>query len=131
MFIRVDLCWYSCIRTDLIIDHTETYLDPSQTSKMELFTKIVYGRFSRLLFLQKISIVDLRLGSKYASVSYRYFLNKMNLETCEPLYPCSTLNLCRTREYLYGFASDDSFFFLSKFNMLKVTVNKRVMKSET
>ena len=42
---------------------------PSQTSKMELFAKIING-FQLLNIFAKISILDVRLGFEYASAEY-------------------------------------------------------------
>ena len=51
--------------------HSDGYLEPSQTSTMKPFCKISSRLSSRYLFLQKKLIVDVRLGSKYASVTYQ------------------------------------------------------------
>ena len=48
--------------------YAETYLQPSWTSAMELFAKIVTK--SHALFSQKKSIVDVPLDYKYASLLY-------------------------------------------------------------
>ena len=45
----------------------EAYLEPSKTSKMECFCENSES-FSSSLYLQKIPLVDVRLGSKYTSV---------------------------------------------------------------
>ena len=42
---------------------SETYLEPSRTSTMELFL----GKWLTTLILQPRSIVDVKLGSKYTS----------------------------------------------------------------
>ena len=44
---------------------TETYSEPSRTSKMDFFAK----EFKGLKRFQKIYIFDVRLGSEYASAS--------------------------------------------------------------
>ena len=49
---------------------SEAYSEPGQTSKMELFAKIVRG-FQPLIFYAKSSVLDVSLGSGYAS---GYFL---------------------------------------------------------
>ena len=46
---------------ETVAHRTEVHLEPSRTSAMELFVKIING----FLFSQKNSIVDIRLGSKY------------------------------------------------------------------
>ena len=46
---------------------SEAYLETSRTSTMELFFAKI-AAFSRQLFSQKCSIVDVRLGSKYTFV---------------------------------------------------------------
>ena len=45
---------------------TEAYSEPSRTSKMELFAKIVNSRTPLIIFT-KSSILDVWLGSEYAS----------------------------------------------------------------
>ena len=47
-------------------DVIEAYLEPLQTSKLELFAKIVNG-FKPLTVFSKSSILDVSSGSKYAS----------------------------------------------------------------
>ena len=51
--------------------HSDGYLEPSQTSTTKPFCKISSRLSSRYLVLQKRLIVDVRLGSKYASVTYQ------------------------------------------------------------
>ena len=48
----------------------EAYLEPSRSSTMERFLRKYLTADSASLFLQKSFIVDVRLGSKYASVSF-------------------------------------------------------------
>ena len=47
----------------------EVYSEPSRTSKVVLFAKIVNG-FHLLTIFAKGSILDVRMGSEYASTSY-------------------------------------------------------------
>ena len=47
-------------------EDVDTYSEPSRTSKMELFAKIVKG-FLPLTTFAKTSILDVPLGSEYAS----------------------------------------------------------------
>ena len=56
------------------------YLEPSRTSTMKRFCE--YSSKSRKLFLQKISIVDVRLDSKYTSEN-PYFLD---MKSSTPVY---------------------------------------------
>ena len=49
-----------------MINTTEAYSEPSRTSKMELFAKIV-NSFQRLTIFAKSAIFDIRLRSEYAS----------------------------------------------------------------
>ena len=48
---------------------SEAYSEPSQTSKMELFVKIING-WKPLTFLTKSSILDVRPGFDYASTFF-------------------------------------------------------------
>ena len=64
----------------------KVYLEPNQTSPMELYAKLVNGR-KQLKFYEKISIVDVRLGSKYA---FAYSNNLQNLQIhSHSFLPCT------------------------------------------
>ena len=58
--------------------YTEAYSEPSQTSKMELFARIIKG-FQLLTIFIKSSILDIRLGFEYAS-EYQTLLRILLLE---------------------------------------------------
>ena len=60
------------------------YLEPSQTSKMDLFAKIV-NVFQPLTIFAESFILDVRLGSAYASVVSLciFLLEKRGLDKCE------------------------------------------------
>ena len=47
---------------------SEVYSEPSQTSKMEIFAKIVNSQKSWTIFTES-SILDVQLGSEYVSAS--------------------------------------------------------------
>ena len=64
-FGKTGMLWKVCSEYKYIIE-TETYSEPSGTSKMKLFAKIV-DNFQPLTILEKTSIVDVWPGSKYAS----------------------------------------------------------------
>ena len=62
----------------------ETYLEPYQTSKMELFVKIVSG-FWLLTIFAKRSILNIWQGSEYASArhgSLSHFRSRANSKHC-------------------------------------------------
>ena len=56
-------------RTTYISYSTQLELEPSQTSKMELFAEIV-NDYQPLIVLVKSSILDLLLGSDYIYASF-------------------------------------------------------------
>lgn len=56
-----------------MIAQADAYLEPSGTSAIKLFAKIVAR--SRSLFLQKRFIADVRLRYKYASVLVDFFVD--------------------------------------------------------
>ena len=56
----------SCIHIPVeVFQSSEAYLGPCQKSGMKHFAKVINSFYP--LFLQKCSIEDLRMGSKYAS----------------------------------------------------------------
>ena len=53
----------------------EAYSEPSRTSNMELFAKIIKGYLLLTIFV-KISTLDVWLGAEYASRIFRSFMNE-------------------------------------------------------
>ena len=63
---------------------SKTYSKPCQTSRMGLFPKIVYG-FRSLTIIVKSSILDIRLGSEYASTDSKPLLTFLKNEAADLL----------------------------------------------
>ena len=61
----------------------DEHLEPSRTSMMELFAKTV-NCWKLLSIIVKIFIIDVQLGSKYAS-----WLVDISMETFNKGFPCS------------------------------------------
>ena len=64
---KVTFSWKGLIS---VVEGTEAYSEPSQTSKMDSFAKIVNG-VQPLIIFAKHSILDVWQGSEYASEVFR------------------------------------------------------------
>ena len=68
VFMKTQIC-VSLKLTAYLLSLAETYLKPSQTSRMELFAKIAAKSF----------IIDVQLGSKYISANFEPICVEMRL----------------------------------------------------
>ena len=76
--------------------------ETSQTSKMKLFAKTVYG-IQPLIIFEKHSILDLWLGFEYASnnlVQHRLFRNKLSLQSAKDLLIANSIHVSPTSNWL-------------------------------
>ena len=62
-----------------ILSNSVVYLEPSQTSMMELSCKNSQQLKGVICFSQKSSIIDIRLGPKYASKVISYWDQNQNV----------------------------------------------------
>ena len=80
---------------DRVFLSSEVCLESSRTSTMKLFAKIVNS------FSQKMFIVDVRLGSKYAS-EVRWFYEEITTVTCHSKHRHTNKNKLILRNYRWN-----------------------------